>query len=129
MYADEQHLKTPSLYLEMALPSGGSVGTAVRLHQRCVTGSPLLSSSTDAQGTSVQRAYLVGEYEVLRINGSSVALRYRLKRVDGFSAMQDAQIRRVLDRLTWHTITVVLGQPLTMTVDGGSPLIGSITER
>src|SRR5512146_3064417 len=117
MCADEQHVKMPNLYLEMALPNGGSVGTAVRLHKSCVTGSPLISSSTDAQGTSVQKAYLVGEYEVLRIDRSSVVLRYRLKRVDGFSAMQDAQIRRVLDSLSWHTTTAVLGEPLTMAVE------------
>jgi hypothetical protein len=125
-YLSAQSAPMPQVWLQLLLPDGGTSGTLLQLNRASAFGLPILHSRTDATGTSVYRAYLVGQFEALSIRPDSVGLRFRLKLFRGAvspdelmkqSGGSDTNQLRDAAKVPWQTITYIPGQVAEIQVD------------
>jgi hypothetical protein len=122
----------PEFRVELRSPDGGSEMSLLDIGRPSESGSSEVRAGVGPRGVRQELHYSVNEFEVLSIHDNSVVLRFRLRRFKRPLILDQATQRMWnAGKEPWHKITFVPGQPVSVPVYGGEPLVmnGSIVNE
>lgn len=121
---------TPKFKLEVQFPNSGTEMHLLGIGQPDTSGHTEVRVGTGLQGPWSEEHYVVTEFEVLSISQHSVGLRFRLKRFDRLLNADQAMHILEADKVSWHTISYVPGERVSIPMVNGQPvqLSGSVVD-